>query len=64
MKKVTKKEFYDFFNDRLNITTGVNIGNTNEWDVKQNGLLIAKAVERISLNPGEDYSITDYFINN
>lgn len=63
MTQVDKKTFYDSFNTLPGVTTAATGRPPFEWHVKQYGVLIAKSVSYyISLEDGEDYIITNYFI--
>lgn len=67
MKEVSKQEFYEFINaqerDVICLCKG-GFPYTSEYKVRHTHNVIAKSVDRVSMEPDEDHIMTDYFINN
>jgi len=62
MKPVTKEKFYEAIGDKdvvLSTTTGFPF--TTEFKLR-GGKLVGKSIDRVSMEPNEDYVVTDYFL--
>lgn len=62
MKKVTKTEYYARFMNEDAVISVPCVG-VAEWSMRYSKTIIARSIDRVSEDPNEPYTVTDYFIS-